>query len=336
MSDTAGASSPLTKAPAELSTMTPRQIVAYFGMQDEIKLDNEINSSGGRLILFILFIIISLLLIPMGARLVSTISTSFYGQWLMGLALGLAFFLSVLKIHLISVPEIAGLVTLDVFRGVMHAYGSGWKIKYLWEQANDENYINLRLVPTKGTYTLVSKDGVEVTYTYTIQYRARLRLLPIYIRTEKTDIDEQLGAIARSVIAVGTMKKNADDLRSDEKVEELNKALRNQLGQDENGHEIEYRYGIDIEVISLSEPTFSKDYIEATTAKVITQKFDEAARKLREDGGLGLSGQAAMDVVLLANKENIERKVIGVEASDLADKLSNAVRDGINAFIPKG
>jgi hypothetical protein len=43
-----------------------------------------------------------------------------------------------------------------------------------------------------------------------------------------------------------------------------------------------------------------------------------------------------MDVVLLANKENIERKVIGVEASDLADKLSNAVRDGINAFIPKG
>ena len=336
MSDTAGASTAFTKASLDLPNMTPREIVAYFGMQDEIKLDNEINSSGGRLVLFLLIIFVSLLLIPTGARLISTISSSFYGQWLIGLTLGLAFFLSVLKIHLISVPEITGLVTLDVLRGVMHAYGPGWKIKYLWEQANDENYINLRLALTKSTYTFTSKDGVKVTFTSTIQYRARLRLLPIYIRVDKSEIDEQLDQVVRSVVTAGVMKKTADELRSDTKVEELVKSLRSQLGQEENGHEIEYRYGIDIEVVSLSEPTFSDDYVEATTAQVITKKFDEAARKLREDGGLGLSGQAAMDVVLLANKEKIERKVIGIEASELADKLSGAVRDGINAFIPKG
>lgn len=313
--------------------MTPRQVVAYFGLQDEIKLDNGINSSGGRLVLFLLLIAVSILLVPFGARMVSHISTSFWGQWLMGIALGLAVFLSVLKVHLVSVPEITGLVTLDVIRGVMHAYGQGWKIKYIWEQVKDDNYINLRLVPTKGTYTLTSKDGVNVTYTYTIQYRGRLRLLPIYIRVGKADIDDALGAIVRSVIALRAMGKDADELRSDKKVEEMLRDLRSELGQDGYGHEIEYRYGIDIEVVSLSEPTFDKDYVEANTAQVITSKFEAAARKLKDSAGLGLSGQAAMDVVLLANKEKIERKVVGVEASELADKLSGAVRDGISAIF---
>lgn len=336
MTDTAGASTTLTRASPELARMTPRQVAAYFNLQDDIKLDDDINSSGGRMVLFVALILVAFILVPFGARLVSYVSPSFWGQWLMGVALWLAVFLSILKLHLVTVPEITGLVTLDVFRGVMHAYGAGWKIKYLWEQAKDENYINLRLIPSNGTYELVSKDGVKVKYTYTIQYRGRLRLLPIYIRVDKKDINEALGAIVRSVIAIGAMGKTADHLRSDVEVEGLLKSLREQLGQegnDANGHEIEYRYGIDIEVVSLSEPTFSDDYIEATTAQVITSKFDSAARKLREgDGGLGLSGQAAMDVVLLANKEKIERKVIGIEASDLADKLTGAIKEGIESF----
>lgn len=282
--------------------------------------------------LFLLLVALAFLLIPWVAGLTSHITTSQAGQWLMGLGIWLAVFLSILKLHLISVPEITGLVTLDVFRGVMHAYGSGWKIKYLWEQANDENYINMRLLPTSDSHALVTKDGVKVTFTYTVQYRARLRLLPIYIRVDKEDIDGALDAIVRSAISLKAMGRTADELRSDEKVEEMNQALREELGQDGYGHEIEFRYGIDIEVVSISEPTFGEDYVESTTAQVITAKFDAAARKLRESDGLGLSGQAAMDVVLLANKEKIERKVIAIEASDLADKLTGAIRDGINAF----
>lgn len=336
VNQTAGASSVLTKASPEFAHMTPRQVVAYFGLQDEIKLDNGINSSGGRMALFIALILAAFFLIPFGAGLTSRVSSSIPGQWLVGIALWLLVFLTILKLHLISVPEITGLVTLDVIRGVMHAYGSGWKIKYLWEQANDENHINMRLLPTSGTYKLVTKDGINVTFTYTVQYRPRLRLLPVYIRVDKKDIDGALDAIVRSAVSLRAMGRTADELRSDEKVEEMNTALRTELGQDGYGHEIEYRYGIDIEVVSISEPTFNEDYIESTTAQVITSKFDAAARKLREgDGGLGLSGQAAMDVVLLANKEKIERKVIAVEASDLADKLTGAIRDGINSFAKR-
>lgn len=337
MADTtgAGASAPFKPASAELANASPSEVLHYFNLDRDIKISNTVGTDFGRLALFLFLVAVMSLLFPIGMRATSYLSNNLLAQLLAGTALWLVGFAGLLYLHVISVPEITGLVTLSVLTGTMHAYGAGWKIRYLWEQVKEENFINLRLIPTNKTFKFVTKDGVEVQYTFTVQYRGRLNLLPVFIRVDKADIDEAIHAIVRSVVAISAMDRTADEQRIKANVELLLKDLRKELGQDDDGvgHEIEYRYGIDIEVVSLSEPTFGEDYVQATTAEVITGKFNAAALKLKQSDGLGLTGQSAMDTVLLANKEKIERKVTGIEAADLADKIGGALQQGFAAIV---
>jgi len=314
------------------AAMTPKEIVEYFGLLDEIKLDNDIGTTNSRVVAALLVVAASLLLLPIGARMTSIISESWYAQLFGGVALWLGALSVLLPQLIVSVPEITGLVTVNLFSGTMHAFGTGFQVKYLWEHAKASNFINLRLVPSRNIFTFISRDGVEITYTYVIQYRGRLRLLPIYIRVDKEDIDEALGAIVRFTLSQHILSQTADELRTSESIKVMEAEVSRELGRD-LGHEIEFRYGIDFEVFSLSEPTFGKDYVEATTAVVVTDKLEAAARKLRDPEGLGLTGQSAIDVAMMLNKENVSREVKGLEATDLASIFQKTVNDAVNTVM---
>lgn len=329
------ATTPTGVASAELAGKTPSEIVRYFDMEDEINISDDVGTTVSRVIAAVLTVGFFSLTYPIGALLVNIISQNGYAHMFGGLALWLTTMAIIIPQLIVSVPEITGLITVNLLaNGKLRSYSTGFQIKYLWEQAKQGNFINLRLIPTSNTLTFVTSDGVEVSYTYTIQYRGRLKLLGIFIRVALGDVNEALGAIARYVISQGVMGKKADELRSDTEVKKLQEKLNDELGQTSRfGHQIEYRYGIDIEVVSLSEPKFSKDYIESTTTQVIVDKMNAAGKKLMDKvNGLGLTGQSAADMVAMLNKEAVTKTVTGFEATELADRISAGMTDTAKAI----
>ena len=322
---------PTATAPSDLAQKTPKQIAEYFNIQNDIKLDDDFGTSLGRIVVALVLIgLVSFLLFYLGTKFTSFVTDSGTAQTLIGFAV-VVFGLSVtIPWVVVVVPEITGLITVDFFRGVLRSYGTGLKFIYPWEQAKRENYINLRLLPLSNKFTFVSKDGVKVTYTYTIQYRGRMRLLGIFIRVDKDEIDDALNAIVRNVISNGVLSKIADELRTGDAVTKLQEDLENALGQRQDGHVIEYRYGIDIEVVSLSEPTFDEDYTEATTTAAIADKVTKAGKRLKDD--LEVTGQSALDATMMLNKENVKKDIMGFEAADLGRFVKEGLVEGARAI----
>jgi hypothetical protein len=111
-------------------------------------------------------------------------------------------------------------------------------------------------------------------------------------------------------------------LHHGDSVQSFQDALTAVVDGDE-GQAIQARYGTKIEGMSLSEPTFSQHYIDATTSQVVAEKVREAAQRFRE---MGTSADSAVNSALILNdKESVRRNITTIEGADISNIIAAAL-----------
>ncbi|MDO8676450.1 MAG: SPFH domain-containing protein [Candidatus Azambacteria bacterium] len=263
-----------------------------------------------------------------------------YGS-LLGLAIGSILVGSTIKVWVISVPEITGLVTIDLFhQGILHPYGPGLHFRYPWEQVKEGNYINLRLVTQERNETYPSGDGPAILIRWSFQYKPRLEALPTYIAVDETTINEGLINIGSSYLSAKIASLDAEETRKKrpEIEAELLKKYEPILNRQPNEPlSVEELYGIDLIKVSLADVDYEKTYQQARTTNIVAKRIKQTAKDLqtKEDGTPNtVSDKDALNTALIINGD-IEKNVQEVEGEGL-QALSGIIMASAKAIGGKG
>jgi hypothetical protein len=301
-----------------------------LGLDKVMKVDDDIGMTIDRIVLLVAWMAITfILIIPTGRWLVSFINPSVVAGWLGGLIPWIILMGFSLPRFLVYVREDAAFIGVDALSGVQHIFQTRLNVKRPWETVHKRNFIDLGLAEISETVTYNTLDGARYAYGYLILYRPSVSRLPIYRAVKQQDIIREVQAIVRSALSIVTLGKTAEQLGSQSIAQELEREVRKHLGQlpDDDGHELEYRFGIDFVNISLTEPQPDKDIIEARQAKIIAGLLRSAMDTLRGEDK-ELSAQEAANLAAMLNKESITKQVHSYELGTIPaviDKVADRV-----------
>jgi hypothetical protein len=224
-----------------------------------------------------------------------------------------------------------GVVLTNYFTGRMHVFGPGVHLKFPWEVTASglvTTRLDLRTFPIEENF--FSKDGVSVGYHVTVQYEPRLRFLPLLLRIEEGHVRDAIRATVRKKLAIEILGCSSDQLHKKEKVQQLGQLVdllcsgrsEKEGKQEKEGEQIENLYGIKIRSVALSEPTFSQDYVDSTTAEAVAGRIAAAAKRLQD---FGMSAEAAANSALILNKKDVKRRILTVEGGEVISSGLSAV-----------
>ena len=230
-----------------------------------------------------------------------------------------------LKLFFVSTPKYTRAITRNWFTGSIYVKREGLEGKYLWELYEINDFINMRRDVLEKTSTFQTKDGVRVSYRWTLQYHPVERLLGLYVSTEHEDFVTGLIDIVenklKSIIAlydIDEIRLKSKDKDSDERI---NNELRSRLKEDRfEGKEvtIEERFGIYIENATIGPPLFATEFQEALETSVIRAIVQNDTLKLAE--ALGIPKGEALNMIAIFNKEKVEKKINEVSLSEMVRK----------------
>jgi hypothetical protein len=273
--------------------------------------------------LFFYFISVLVFIILTGVieKIASILSDS-GNHRLWGVGLGGAAWLYVmgrmLKSFMVSVPEVTGLITVNLFTGKLVTYGTGLHFRLPWEQVKDGNFINLRTTKTdEKQETFPTQDGPEIHTKWSLQYRSSVEGLPAYIAVNEETINQGLNEVASSFLAreIKTMKseeirddKDATKVTLEEKL--LNHFREKATVRTEDGENVplEDFYGIHILLVTLADMDFDAAYQLARSTDQVIDKFKEAAAKLKGGDG-SITDKDALDSVLMVAGKGVKKEV---------------------------
>ena len=268
--------------------------------------------------------------------------TLIIGSWVM---LGL---LS-LPVFTTFVPKLAAVIVTNFFNGRMHVLTPGFNIRYPWEFFHREiDELSQRAGEVIRSSTFLSKDGVHVTFgSWVVQWGPFLPLQPRSIRdvggcgdSSEASVSETVAEIVESTLFQEVLKRNvegAQSLRDPVVVDEIETALIQALESggtakgDKLRSSIEERNGVVIEIAALGPVSFSKDYEEALVARRTVAMMREDAKQLATD--LEIEGSQALDSVMIANKETVQRSITKFEIDknirETVSTLAEGIKEGI-------
>ncbi len=236
--------------------------------------------------------------------------------------------LAFLRQYIIIVPEYTMVQARNIFTGALHTYTTQTSIKYLWEQVGDNDFIDARVIIIEGTTLFLTKDGVPLQFTWTVQCRINKQLLGLNLRNTLEGLAKGLADVVENSLTKNLLGKKAKAVRDPEVVRVVEKEIRGELNAllpetpggemtvttDVENNPIWVRFGIVIELATLGEPQFDKDYREAMTAEAIAEMVKATAAKLVKD--VGADPNVALNSALILNKENVSRQAITLEGID--------------------
>lgn len=246
-----------------------------------------------------------------------------------GILFGIGLFLVAISLcvrcFLVSVPEVTGLVTINVFTGDLYSYGPGLHFRYPWEQVKEDNYINIRVVkPPQKEDSYPSKDGPAIPVKWEFQYRPIARHLDRYIAVGQSTITEGLVDIGSSFLSKEIAKIEA--LKAKSKQENLERKLQEAFKNDKTILD----YGIEIVKLALIDVDYEQRFQQARATEQIAERLRDAAKKIVEDskdekGQPKISMKEAMNMVLVMNKD-VTKDIQETEGGD-ASLLMAAARN---------
>jgi hypothetical protein len=323
-------------SPAQMAQMPLSWLVQVLGLGNVMKVDDVIGMTGGRVFLFAIWSATSgFILVPLGARVMSLVTT-WETLWVAGGTLLWLFLISpTLPLFLVYVREDVAFIGVNALGGRQHVFKTGLNIKFPTESVHHRNFIDLTLAEISETVTYNSKDGARYIYRYLVLYRPSVSRLPIYRAVKEEDIEREVQAIVRSALSLETLSYTSDQLGSREIAGEIERRLREDLGQmGDAGHELEYRFGIDIINVSLSEPTPDKDIIEANQANVVALKVRKSIETLRGQDK-DLSAQEAANLAAMLNKENVSKQVHSYEYGNIPAVLESTIKYAVDRVVER-
>lgn len=185
------------------------------------------------------------------------------------------------QFFLVSVPEITGLLTINLFTGELRPYGTGLHFRYPWEQVKIGNYINLRLITqNRPDETYPSKDGPMMIVKWSFQYQANIYLLPKFIAVDETTINKGLGDVGSSFLSSQIKMRDALDCKKEQETieESLKEKFEEALLKGETPEEL---YGIDLVVVSLADLDYEEKFQRVRASELVAMRLKEIAKKLQ-------------------------------------------------------
>jgi regulator of protease activity HflC (stomatin/prohibitin superfamily) len=270
---------------------------------------------------------------------------------ILGLGLGTALWLygngKFIKYFMVSVPEVTGLVTLNLATGEMNAYGSGLHFILPWEQVKDGNYINLRVVKTDiVTETFPSKDGPVMIIKWFLQYASSVELLTAYIAVSEEVINDGLNEVASSFLTMKIRDMEAEDVRDKEKKKALENDLFEHFRQtvtipvtqpDGSSKDVplEEYYGISIKLVTIADADFEADYQKARSTDQVMRKYKETADGIKGTDG-SITNKDALDSVLMVAGKGVSKTVTQeTKVFDVTPALASAVKAVAETFASR-
>jgi len=255
----------------------------------------------------------------------ATVGSFIFGslQWILVIWLVLMA-LSVDK-FLLSVPEITGLLTVDVFTGALRPYGTGFHLRYPWEQVKAGNYINLRIITEPIEESYPAQDGPSMLTKWSFQYRPRLDMLARYISVDDRTIKEGLKDVGSSILSANIAQVPAADCKKNQ--QQVEEELKKEF-QDLHPTPAEL-YGIDLIRVSLADVDYEPTVQAVRASEQVAARLRAIAAAIRTENP-AISQKDAMNLALIIHG-NIKKDVVEVEGEGgnaLAALLIAASRGG--------
>lgn len=292
----------------------------------------------------------SWVILVVAIAILSSFITKYYIT--LGFGLGTASWLygngKMIKFFMVSVPEVTGLVTVNLFTGGMNAYPAGLHFRWPWEQVKDGNYINLRTMKTDDKQeTFPCKDGPVVIVKWSLQYRSSVEKLPAYISVDEETINNGLNEVASSFLAIKIRDTKSEDVRKKEKKEELEKDLLNHfqtiatvpIKQPDGTYThtpLEDFYGISIMLAPIADVDFEESYQQARSTDQIMKKYKQTAAHVMRMGKKGdgsITNKDALDSVLMVAGKGVKKDVLQeTKVFDVSPALAAVIKAAAEAF----
>lgn len=241
--------------------------------------------------------------------LASRVGVEIFGSSLAGLLLWIGAMAFLVRPFLISVPEVTGLVTINLLVKIggktYYCYPTGIHFRFPWEQVKIGNYINLRLITDSKKETYPAMDGPLMQTEWSFQYRPLVDRLDHYIAVDETTINKGLVDVGSSVLSAKIASMKADDCKTSQR--QIEADLRTQFeGMTPSPEEL---YGIEMVRVALSDLDYSEKYQRARESERIAAKLREIADKLKR-GNIG--EKDALNAAMIINGD-IKKSVQEVE-----------------------
>lgn len=234
---------------------------------------------------------------------VSTILGLVLGSFRLGLILWCIIMSLSTKWFLVSVPEVTGLVTVNLLTGKLATYGTGLNVRYPWEQAKMGNYLNLRIETVERIESYPSKNGPLMMVKWAYQFKALRNRLDSYIGADDSTIKEGLDNIGSSNLQTSINKRDAEDCKKEK--EEIEEELVSEFAKIKP----EDLYGIELIKISLADIDYEEKYQRVRVTEAIAEKLKGIAKKLRTGD---ISEKDALNAAMIINGD-IKKTVTEVE-----------------------
>jgi len=264
--------------------------------------------------------------------------------WLLSVTQAANFFI-------VSVPEITGLITINLFIKAtskepyrnLKTYLTGLSFKFPWEQSKRGNYIDLRIVTQSFEEDFPAQDGPMIEIRGSFQYRADSNLLHKYIAVDETTINQGIRDVITSHLtktiaitpAVETRKitkELEEGVHGIFKMQDSCKRASDMSTRTDDCHELEELYGIQILVVAIADSGYKEAFQKARATQRVSHTLREAAEKLQKEQGL--SSKDAMNAIMVINGD-ISKNIQEVEGEG-GNALASLFMAGANASSKGG
>jgi len=235
------------------------------------------------------------------------------------------------SLFLVSVPEVTGLVTINLLTGELRPYGTGLHFRFPWEQVKEGNFINLRIVTQERSEDYPSKDGPVLKVKWSFQYRSTVKGLPKYIAVDETTVNTGFGDVGSSFLGAKIASEKAETCVNTR--EAIEKALQKEFEnvEEENiekKHNLEQLYGVDLLRVSLADIDFEQKYQGARSTQATAIKLKEVAGQIQE--GKKIGDKDAFNAAMIINGD-VKKTIQEVEGEGgqaimaMAMAMANAI-----------
>ncbi len=247
---------------------------------------------------------------------------TFGSYWISAIAACLAIS-STIGNFLVSVPEITGLVTINIFTGELAVYGTGFSVRFPWEQVEEGNYINMRQVPKIIEETYPSTDSTMAT-KWQFLYTPTLDGLPKYISADDDTIKTGLAGLGGSVLGFEIGIRSSAQCKAEKDL--IENKVKDQFVEDEDSDVLTpwALYGITIDRVSITDLDFDLSVQEARSNMEVGRRIREMAADIRKEHP-DISGKEAMNLAMITNGKTA-KQIFEIEGlAKFAESLAGIV-----------
>lgn len=230
-----------------------------------------------------------------------------------------------IKYFLVSVPEVTGLLTVNLFTGKLKPYKTGLHFIPLWEQVKEGNFINLRVITESMEESYPSEDGPVMLVKWSFQYRPILKLLGKYISSDDHTIKEGVKDVGSSILSASIAGQLSENCKTNQ--HQIEEALRNKFASaDPTPEEL---YGIELIRVSLADVDFEPTVQAVRASAQVSAKLTQMATAIRL-GHPEISQKDAMNAAMIIHGK-VSKNIMEVEGEGgnaLAALLAGIFRGG--------